>query len=550
MQVKKFEAKTMKEALELVKVHMGPEAIILSAKDSHRGFGLMGEKSVEVTAAVSEETLRKKKVAESKLRESLRERFQQIPASKQKEFINRVFQDSEERRELIAAGEIIGSSRPAKPQRVSAESRAQVSGMRYIDIPEEEAQRSPAQERVRRAAERARQASRDVLQDAPMPVRASTNVKRASHAARAAYAGLEAIGAAPARQTAPAAGKRINTTNVATALSTTAISTTNATTQTSIPATTQVNAMASSDVRALQSQVSELKALVERFQHMPQIPMTMHPGAEQGLSFELSPVYQRLTQQGIQPQAVTQMLKKAQKELDGETLKRPAMVEAWVVRQLLNSIEVSANPTGSRYHVFMGSTGQGKTTSLVKFASHLVMKEKKTIAIISMDTIKVGAADQLRIYAQILNVPFAIVRTPEEWQVAEQKLKGVQHILVDCPGFNLRSMEEVDWLKSMLPPPELNRSIHYVQSALARDEEVMDLAGRYQMLGFHDVIFTRLDECSRQGLLLNFQERFRVPLHSFGLGSRIPEDYEFATKERVIDFIFKLSKVSRKEESV
>src|SRR3977135_799391 len=106
MQVKKFEAKSMKEALELVKVHLGPEAIILSAKDAHRGFGLMGEKSVEVTAAVSEETLRKKKMAESKLREDLRERFQQIPASKQREFINKVFQDGkvESRREMVHAG--------------------------------------------------------------------------------------------------------------------------------------------------------------------------------------------------------------------------------------------------------------------------------------------------------------------------------------------------------------------------------------------------------------------------------------------------------------
>ena len=75
MQVRKFEAKTMKEALELVKQHLGPEAIILSAKDNSRGFGLMGERSVEVTAAVSEETLRKKKLAEAKLREDPRTAF-------------------------------------------------------------------------------------------------------------------------------------------------------------------------------------------------------------------------------------------------------------------------------------------------------------------------------------------------------------------------------------------------------------------------------------------------------------------------------------------
>ncbi len=275
----------------------------------------------------------------------------------------------------------------------------------------------------------------------------------------------------------------------------------------------------------------------------------MHPGAEQGLPFELSQMYQRMTSQGVLPTLVTSMLKRASKELDHESIRKPAMVDAWMVRQILNSVEVSKNPIAARYQVFMGCTGQGKTSTLVKFASHLLLKEKKTIAIISLDTIKVGAADQLRIYAQILNVPFAIVRNKEEWQVAQAKLGHINHILVDCPGFNLRTMEEVEWLKSILPPAELGRQLHYVQSVLARDEETFDIASRYQMIGFHDVIFTRLDESSRQGLILNFQDKFKVPLHSFGLGTRIPEDYEFATKERVVDFLFKLTKGPKREEA-
>jgi flagellar biosynthesis protein FlhF len=469
MQVKKFEAKTMKEALELVKVHMGPEAIILSARDSHRGFGLMGEKSVEVTAAVSDETLRKKKIAEGKMREDLRQRFQKIPAAKQKEFIDRVFR---EREELVTAGE-----------------RAQLSGVRYADIPDEEAApRSIAAERIRRAAESAKMAG-DILRDPPP------------------------------RKTSRRPSK---------------------------PAGVQKSAPRSSEVAALELQVRELKSLVERFQKIPQIPPSLHPGADQGLPFELTSVYQRLTQQGIHVPLVSRMLKKAMKEIDAESLKKPALVEAWIVGQLLNSIEV-CKPQSNRYHVFMGTTGQGKTSSLVKCAAGLVMKERKTIAIVSLDTMKVGAADQLRIYAQILNVPFAIVRSPDEWRVAEQKLRHVQHILVDCPGLTLKTMEEADWLRRMIPPAELDRRLHYVQSILARDEEAMDIASRHQMVGFHDVIFTRLDESARQGLMLNFQERFRVPLHSFGLGPKIPEDFEPATKERVIDFIFKLTKRIKKD---
>lgn len=386
--------------------------------------------------------------------------------------------------------------------KVSAEVRAQFDGMRYADIPDEApisgGSGSPPQgarstDRVRRAAERARLASRDVFQDPPTRPK-STRVQAA----------------------AP-----------------------------SVPAPAPVSAAASEDVRELESQVRELKNLVEKFQKMPQVPMTMHPGAEQGLSFEVSPAYQKLTQQGINPNAVSKLLKRAQSEMDIESLKRPPMIEAWVVGQLLNTIDVTPDPMMGRYHVFMGTTGQGKTSSLVKFASKLVMQQKRKIAIVSLDTFKVGAADQLRIYAQILNVPFAVVRNPAEWAMAEEKLKGVQYILVDCPGFSLRTMDEADWLKAMLPPASMNRRVHYVQSALARDEDAMDLAQRYQMIGFDDVVFTRLDESSRHGLILNFQERFRAPLHSFGTGPGIPEDYELASKERVVDFLFKLSKVAK-----
>lgn len=513
MQVKKFEAKTMKEALELVKVHLGPEAIILSARDTHRGFGLMGEKSVEVTAAVSEETLRKKKLAEARMREDLRERFNQFPATQQKQFINKVAetQTQKQGRETVNAGVNLPLSR---------EARLPLKGLRYIDIEDEgqeETINPMARDRVRRAAEMARQASSEVLVD-PAPKRSARVKAAAKAAAQAAQATL--VPQSAVRQARAA----------------------QATQATLAPA-----AVPSADVKALESQVRELKALVERFQKMPQIPLSMHPGAENGVPFELSGIFQRLTGQGMQSTSVTQLLKKAQKEIDPESLKKSALVDAWAVRQLLQNTEVCANPMQGRYHVFMGSSGHGKTSSLVKFASHLVLKEKKRIAIISLDTIKVGAADQLRIFAQILNVPFAIVRQPEEWLVAEQKLSQVHHILVDCPGFSLRSMQEADWLKRLLPPENLGRRLHFVQSILARDEETIDIASRYQMLGFNDVIFTRMDESSRQGLMLNFQERFRVPIHSFGTGTRVPEDFEFASKERVVDFIFKLTKAGRKE---
>ena len=92
MQVKKFEARSMKEALEMIKTQLGPDAIILSAKEITKAFGLSGEKSIEVTAAYSETTLQKKKFVESKLMESDKEKFQKISAKSQKEVMRKMIE--------------------------------------------------------------------------------------------------------------------------------------------------------------------------------------------------------------------------------------------------------------------------------------------------------------------------------------------------------------------------------------------------------------------------------------------------------------------------
>jgi flagellar biosynthesis protein FlhF len=110
---------------------------------------------------------------------------------------------------------------------------------------------------------------------------------------------------------------------------------------------------------------------------------------------------------------------------------------------------------------------------------------------------------------------------------------------------NLKSMQEIDYLRAMLPPKDSGVSIHYVQSVLSNDESAFETAARYQMIGFTDVIFTCLDEAAQHGLIYNFQKRFQVPLHSFGIGRQIPEDFEPATKERVVDLLFKLSKLRK-----
>ena len=114
---------------------------------------------------------------------------------------------------------------------------------------------------------------------------------------------------------------------------------------------------------------------------------------------------------------VLDILQLAKQALSGSQIKRTAIVNAWVVKYFLENIKVQSEKISNRYHVFVGSTGQGKTSTLVKMASELAINQRKKIAIVSADVFKVGASEQLKIYSQILNVPFCEIRRGSQWGI-------------------------------------------------------------------------------------------------------------------------------------
>ncbi len=493
MQVKKFEARSMKEALEMVKANLGPEAIILNAKDIRGGFGLAGEKSVEVTAAVSEEMLRKKALAEKKLNQVNRDRYSGAPAKKQKEFIDRIFEQQRRERDQkmrkITSTPYIDISDSDQPSWVQELTPPQ----KVPTVPSEETEGVQAKKRIKGAAARAFDGAMDFFKEE------ETEQEKV----------LQTLG-----QRNEAAAEEEDY-----------------------------------EILRLKKEIYRLKKMVRNFQHVPQTFTTLHPGADEGIPFELSFMYEKLQRVGVRKAFVVTALKELENALSRERLKKKAFVSAWMAKYILDHTRIAENRTLNKYHVFVGPSGHGKTASLVKLASHMVICEKKSVAIVTTDTRKLGAAEQLKIYAQILNVPFAVIRRKQDWQILDQKLAKVDAIFVDSPGMNLKAINETDFLRDIMPPETGGRSIHYVQSALARDEAAFEAASRYKMLGIDDVIFTNIDETTHHGIIFNFQQKFDIPLHSFGIGTQIPEDFEPATKERVVDLIFKLTNM-RKQEAI
>jgi flagellar biosynthesis protein FlhF len=546
MRVKKFEAKSMKEALQMVKTELGPDAVILAARDNRKSFGLAGETSVEVTAAVSENTLHKKKFVESRLRENDRERFQKSPARLQRQIIDQM------------------TSERLQQKQAQTERRA-ITRLNYIDIHDDEPENASRPAGAQRAATHASGAPppagqagkkrgtavrgvngrnvREVTTDfgteeiamaaEEEPQLAERAKARIRSAVREAWrAGIPTADDEQARERERRQARERAPATAAPLVHRPAVAPSN-------------NEEREVEIVNLRNEISRLQSLIEGFQKVPQAFVGAHPGADYGIGYDLSFNFQKLLEAGISTENAVEILTRAQAEMDPMQIKKRPLVDAFVARWFLNAIQVVRQPYAGRVHCFVGGSGSGKTSTLVKVASHLVVKEKKKVAVLTTDSFKVGAADQLKIYCQILNVPFAIVRNVKEWEWVLSQLAHIDHILVDFPGLQLRDLDEIQLLKSLLPPASTQATSHIVVSATSKDGDALELARRYKVADFADVIFTNLDQSVQHGIIYNFQKKTGKPLHSFGTGTQLPEDFELATKERVLDLMFRLTRIRK-----
>ena len=561
MRVKKFEAKNMKDALQMVKNELGPDAVILSARDNRKAFGIGGDPSVEITAAVSESTLQKKRFTESRLNANDRQRFQASDARTQRRVIDKMVESRQAvarepepkvRRPITSVSYIDIPDEDASPRRTAALERASGRNVRELldafDQDFDEWQERPAraaispvpqpvphpvspplsQQSSRQQAQPrtpAQAPTQTPAQGSPQAVSESALTRIRSAARDAWKAGIMTVTEEP-KPTPPPMPRRMPI-------------------ESGGMETIAPDPVKDVEIATLKSEIDRLHKVLEGFQKVPQSFVSMHPGADFGIPYDLSFMFQRLVDAGLTVDNAVEILGQAAKEIDPVQMKKKPIVDAWVARFFLTQTQTVANPSQGRVHLFVGGAGSGKTSHLVKIASQLVVKEKKKVAILTTDAFKVGAVDQLKIYCQILNVPFAVVRNRKDWDWVLSQLNHVDHVLVDFPGLQLRDLDEIHLLKSLLPPPEAQAVCHLCVSATTKDGDAFETAKRYKIADYGDLIITNLDQSVQHGIIYNLHKKTGKPLHSFGIGSRIPEDFELATKERVLDLIFKLTRLRR-----
>lgn len=171
----------------------------------------------------------------------------------------------------------------------------------------------------------------------------------------------------------------------------------------------------------------------------------------------------------------------------------------------------------------VGPTGVGKTTTLAKLAAKFISTVSKSVALITIDTYRIAAVEQLKVYGEIMNLPVEVVITPDQLTDSLAKHSDKELVLIDTAGRSHLDSHSINDLQTFLYP-DLDINNHLVLSATTRDSELLEAIYQFSSLNIHRTIFTKIDECSNLGVLLNTQVKNGSPISFITNGQRVPED--------------------------
>lgn len=191
---------------------------------------------------------------------------------------------------------------------------------------------------------------------------------------------------------------------------------------------------------------------------------------------------------------------------------------------------------GIKLVFFIGPTGVGKTTTIAKIASKFRVDEKKKVALLTADTYRIAAAEQLRTYANILEVPFRVIYTVEEINKALEDFKGYDYIMIDTAGHSHQNSTQKDNMRSIIHSVDdiVEKEVHLVLSATTKYRDLISIADSYKEMADYKLIFTKLDETTTLGNLLNLRLYTGASLSYVTYGQNVPDDIEDFNPQKTV----------------
>lgn len=205
-----------------------------------------------------------------------------------------------------------------------------------------------------------------------------------------------------------------------------------------------------------------------------------------------------------------------------------------IVLKLGQTKLIEGEQSEEKYIFFIGPTGVGKTTTIAKIASDLKIQKKKKVALITSDTYRIAAVEQLRTYANILGVPLKVIYSDEEMKKAQEEYEDYDVVLIDTAGRSHKNVEQTEDIEKLINAvPEESRVVYLVLSATTKYKDLVKITETYSKITTFCLIFTKLDETCCIGNILNIKMLTGAALSYSTSGQTVPDDIEKINGQKI-----------------
>jgi flagellar biosynthesis protein FlhF len=260
----------------------------------------------------------------------------------------------------------------------------------------------------------------------------------------------------------------------------------------------------------------------------------------QDVPSELFPLYTRLVEAEVEDDLARELIgrvrDRATKGQLGDARLMQSLLTAFLEQELRVGPTITAVRGRRKVAALVGPTGVGKTTTLAKLAANFRLRDGLRVGLVTVDTYRVAAVEQLRTYAELIDLPMQVVTHPADMPRALEQLSNVDLVLIDTAGRSPKDDVRIQELRDVLSAGPIDE-VHLVLSLASGLPALKTAATNFQSLGISSLILTKLDEATGCGAVLNAARHLKTPVSYVTTGQNVPDDIEPAQRTRLARLI-------------
>ncbi|MDF2472627.1 MAG: hypothetical protein K0R21_409 [Anaerocolumna sp.] len=277
---------------------------------------------------------------------------------------------------------------------------------------------------------------------------------------------------------------------------------------------------------AIEKKLNNLQDLLEKKLVENQTEDKVEKEEDKNLVF-IQLIYNQLIRNEVDEKYVNQILGEVENKIKNDASLDNILASIYqkIILKLGQPQTIAVEEGKTKFIFFVGPTGVGKTTTIAKIASSLKLVNKAKVALLTSDTYRIAAVEQLRTYANILNIPMKVIYSPTEMQNIREEYKGYDIVLIDTAGRSHKVKEQRDDIEKLIHTVDREyRETYLVLSATTKYADMIKITEAYSLITDYRLIFTKLDETSSIGNILNIKMLTNAELSYTTWGQNVPDD--------------------------